>query len=229
MGNNLHDWCIENDKVHLLSEWDTENNAPLTPEQISPKKREKVWWKCKYGHQWAVTIWQRTYRKTGCPYCAGKKAITGVNDLATLAPNLAAEWHPTKNEGLKPSDMACRSAKKVWWKCNQGHEWSATINNRSCGTGCPICSNARKSERLSQYPVKRKGALEEQQPLLAAQWHPVKNEGQSPSEVAVFSNKRAWWLCPDCGHEWSAVIASRSNGRGCPKCGTRRRKPRKSI
>ena len=230
MGNNLHDWCIENDKLHLLSEWDTEKNAPLTPDQIAPKIDKKVWWKCPDGHQWEASIWQRTYRKTGCPYCYGRKVIPGVNDLATLAPDLAAEWNHAKNEGLKPSEVACHSAKKVWWQCKQGHEWVATINNRSYGTGCPTCSNACKIEKLSQHAVRRGGSLSERRPQLAAQWHPFKNEGVSPSAVAAFSSKRVWWLCSDCGHEWSAVVASRSNGRGCPNCAAaRRRKPRKSI
>ena len=40
----------------------------------------------------------------------------GVNDLATKRPDLATEWHPTKNGDLKPTDVAAGSEKKAWWR-----------------------------------------------------------------------------------------------------------------
>ncbi|MCD8196887.1 MAG: zinc-ribbon domain-containing protein, partial [Lachnospiraceae bacterium] len=33
--------------------------------------------------------------------------------------------------------------KKVWWKCENGHEWRATIASRSNGCGCPVCLGRR--------------------------------------------------------------------------------------
>ncbi len=47
------------------------------------------------------------------------KLIVGQNDLATVNPNLAAEWHPSKNGSLLPSQTTAGSNKKVWWlgKC----------------------------------------------------------------------------------------------------------------
>ena len=35
--------------------------------------------------------------------------------------------------------MSNNSNKKVWWKCVKGHEWIASINDRSRGNGCPFC------------------------------------------------------------------------------------------
>ena len=45
----------------------------------------------------------------GCPYCAGRKVLPGFNDLAALRPDLAVQWHPTLNKGLRPS-ASCRRA-----------------------------------------------------------------------------------------------------------------------
>lgn len=39
------------------------------------------------------------------------------------------------------------SGTKVWWRCNQGHEWQATIANRNYGTGCPECYKKQKGQR----------------------------------------------------------------------------------
>ncbi len=54
-------------------------------------------------------------------------------------------------------------------------------------------------------------------PDLAAQWHADKNDPLTPEDVTPGSNKKVWCQCKN-GHEWEAVIASRSMGRGCPEC-----------
>ena len=75
----------------------------------------------------------------GCPYCSGRYAVKGENDLQTVNPTLAKEWNYEKNNGLTPEDVMPNSGQKVWWKCSQGHEWQAKIQDRNNGNGCPIC------------------------------------------------------------------------------------------
>ena len=55
-------------------------------------------------------------------------------------------------------------------------------------------------------------------PETAAEWHPTLNGDLTPDQVGYASNRRAWWLCSTCAHEWSAVINSRGQGAGCPEC-----------
>ena len=69
-----------------------------------------------------------------------KTLIIGENDLATMRPDLALDWHPIKNGDLQPSYVTCGNNKKVWWKCKNGHEWEAVISDRARGNGCPFCS-----------------------------------------------------------------------------------------
>ena len=45
-----------------------------------------------------------------------------------------------------------------------------------------------------------------------------KNNTISPEEVMPGSNKKVWWKCKLCGHEWEAVINNRNRGTGCPNC-----------
>jgi hypothetical protein len=75
----------------------------------------------------------------GCPYCSNKK-VNDENSLGTLNPKLSRQWHPTKNGYLQPNDVTEKSGKRVWWKCNRGHEWKSTIAHRSNGRCCPKCS-----------------------------------------------------------------------------------------
>ena len=107
------------DNAELMKEWDWEANTKegLDPTQLSAQSSQKVWWKCsKCGYEWQTAINKRTYRKHGCLNCSGQVVFPGVNDLATLYPEVAKEWHPTKNGILTPKDIRPKSNKKYWWK-----------------------------------------------------------------------------------------------------------------
>jgi hypothetical protein len=54
-------------------------------------------------------------------------------------------------------------------------------------------------------------------PNLVKEWHPTKNIGVRPGDLTPGSSKKVWWIC-SAGHEWKAVIYSRSRGSGCPLC-----------
>ena len=197
----------------LANEWNYEKNGNLKPEFFSISSGKKVWWKCKHGHEWEAIIAGRN-NGTGCPYCSNRKIIKGYNDLATLNPSLANEWNYAKNCDLKPENFTSNSGKKVWWICEKGHEWQASIANRSYGNNCPYCANKKV---LSGY-----NDLQTVNPNLANEWNYAKNNGSTPKDVSPNSGKKAWWIC-NKGHEWRAVIASRNAGVGCPICDTERK------
>jgi hypothetical protein len=71
------------------------------------------------------------------------------NTLIQIAPTLVKEWHPTANGHLNPMNLEVVYPKKVWWLCNEGHKWQATIKNRISNNDCPICgkeSNSKKDD-----------------------------------------------------------------------------------
>ena len=68
--------------------------------------------------------------------------------LSESHPELAAQWHPTKNGDLTPDAVSGGSRKKIWWICPEGpdHEWQAVLSNRTLnGTGCPCCTGYKVS------------------------------------------------------------------------------------
>ena len=73
--------------------------------------------------------------------------LKGYNDLETLNPKLALEWHPTKNGDCNPSDVMPGSNKKAWWICENGHEWEAMISSRNKGHGCAICYHSKRRNK----------------------------------------------------------------------------------
>lgn len=192
----------------LAAEWHPIKNGELKPYDVMAGAKRKVWWLGKCGHEWEAAIGSRASGR-GCPYCANQKILTGFNDLATVNPKLASEWHPTRNGELTPKDIAAGSNRRVWWICSKGHEWENSVAVRNGGNGCPYCAN--------QIVLKGYNDLATVNPELAAQWHPTKNGEIKPTDVITGSNKKAWWL-GKCGHEWESVIASRCKGVGCPYC-----------
>ena len=115
------------------------------PEDFSSNSNKQVWWVCEKGHEWQAQINSRS-RGTGCPICAGKKVLAGYNDLATKRPDIAEQWHPTKNGELTAQDFTAGSEKKVWWVCSKcGYEWEAQINNRT-STKYALCPMCRKKK-----------------------------------------------------------------------------------
>ena len=123
-------------------------------------------------------------------------------------PELAKQWNPIKNGKLKPHMVTPGSGEKVWWKCDNNHEWLSRICSRNKGSNCPICSGQL---------VHRTTCLSTINPDLSKQWHPIKNGQLTPEDFTSGSGKRVWWLCEN-GHEWESVIANRNNGDGCPYC-----------
>lgn len=200
-------------KPKLATEWHPTKNGSLKPTDVTIGSNKKVWWRCEKGHEWKTAICDRTNGGRNCPVCSGHKVLVGYNDLATLNPSLASEWHPTKNGGLKASDVTCGSDKRVWWQCSKGHEWEAVVSSRKFGYGCPCCAG--------QKVIAGYNDLLTINPSLASEWHPTKNGDLKPTDVMPSSNKKAWWL-GKCGHEWEAVIGSRNSGNGCPYCASQK-------
>ncbi len=183
----------------------------MTPYDVTISAGHNIWWKCEKGHEWRTRIVKRSNRGDKCPYCSGRK-VNKENCLATLNPVLASEWHQEKNDDLTPFDVTLFSNKKVWWKCQKGHEWEAEVSSRAANRGCAYCSGKKASDEYNLAVIN---------PELAAQWHPRKNGDLTPYHVTPNSGKKVWWLC-ESGHEWETSITKR-NGRqcGCPYCSGR--------
>ena len=193
----------------LAKQWNPTKNGNLTPNDVTIGSNKKVWWMCEKGHEWEATINNRSKGKA-CPFCSGRRA-SDENNLKIVNPTLAAQWHPIKNGDLTPNDVLAKSNRKVWWLCENNHEWEAVIHSRSDGNGCPFCAGQRLYIGNSLQTVN---------PDLAKQWHPYKNGTLTPNDVTSSQGVKVWWLC-EKGHEWKVTINSRSKGSMCPFCSGR--------
>lgn len=139
---------LKTKRPELIMEWDYERNFGISPAKVAFRSDRKVWWTCrKCGCSWRARVADRS-AGSGCPACAGKIAVVGQNDLATINPELAAEWDYGKNGNLTPQMVVGGSNKKVWWVCKEcAHSWKADIYSRNTsGHGCPICGRKKKTK-----------------------------------------------------------------------------------
>lgn len=204
----------------LASEWHPTKNSDLTPIQISAKASGKYWWLGECGHEWEDYLHKRANGRD-CRICSGKQFLGGFNDLATVNPSVAAEWHPTKNEDRIPEQFLVTSSMKVWWICSENHEWEALIQSRAVkGIDCPYCTNKKLLVGFNDFATVN--------PSLVSEWHPTKNGDLAPDEFITVSAIKVWWLGV-CGHEWEAHPQSRVRRNGCPKCSRHVSKAEKEI
>ena len=219
----------------IAEQWHPTKNGELTPDQVVPGSRKKVWWYLPYddpvtgkhfNFEWEATLINRTSQKNGCPYLTNDAAWPGYNDLATHYPEIAEQWHPTKNGELTPDQVVPGSGKKVWWYLpyddpvtgkHFNFEWKAVIVTRTfLNIGCPYLTNAAVwpgyNDLATHYPE------------LAAQWHPTKNGGLTPDKVLAGGHKWGWWIMPYDDKEtgkhfdfvWHSGVRSRIKNPDCP-------------
>jgi len=201
---------LETTHPEVAAQWHPTRNGTKTPQDVKAGTGTSFWWLCEDGHEWSAPPANRTLARTGCPYCAGQRAIVGTNDLATTHPEVASLWHPTRNGNLGPHNVMAGTSRKVWWRCTNGHDWTAQPwSLAGLGTRCPVCAGKKV---LAGY-----NDLETVDPELAVEWHPTKNEQLKTRSVSRWSGKKVWWIC-DKGHDWPSTVSNRSIGQGCPVC-----------
>lgn len=199
----------------LAIEFDVELNSPIEVTQIQAGSKPKYWWKCSSGHSFSTTVATRI-KSVGCPICLNKKVLGGYNDLATTNPSIAAKWHPTRNAPLTSSDVVAGSDKKVWWTCDQGHEYESSVYNKCKNPKCPVCSKILLVSGVNDLRSTHAG--------LANQWHPVLNGELRPENVTSINSDLVWWKCPE-GHEYQLQVKLKVKSQGCSVCSNARFMP----
>jgi hypothetical protein len=198
----------------LAGEWHATKNGHRAPDDVKAGSDFEAWWRCTKNkkHAWQARVVTRA-RGAGCPVCAGR-VLTSKTSLGARFPEIATQWHPTKNGDQRPEDVTHRSMRKVWWQCqvHASHVWAAMVYNRTLrGSGCPFCTGSLASVTNS---------LKIRFPAISREWHPTRNGALMPIDVRPFSHRVIWWRCRrDSAHEWKTPVAWRTaKGTGCPAC-----------
>ena len=133
------------------------------------------------------------------------KLIKGINDLNTLYPHIALQWHPTLNGPVLPDSVAAHSNKKFFWLCEKGHTYDSSPDKRVNGEGCPYCNNRRLLVGFND--------LETTYPDIAAEWDYSLNEKKSMACLPWYSRN----LNSICSrtHFFCSAVAAGTGSKGC--------------
>jgi len=204
--NTLDSFACKNEK--LLKEWDYDKNT-VSPFEIYPNSRTKIFWKCEKGHSWHARLDSRNNSRgkgTGCPYCKSRKTNKS-NSFGQLRKDLLKDWDWDKND-IGPFEFSIGSSKKAWWTCSKKHSWRTKINDRVNGTKCPYCQGTK---------INDDNCLANSNKNLMLEWDWDKNK-INPYSISPFSHKKVWWLCNN-KHSWTAEVNQRQSLKtSCPFC-----------
>ena len=182
----------------------------------------------KCSNTWSTTPMSILKTSFGCPECANKilrsklitKNISTSGRFVDLYPDLAKRFDNEKNVDINIQDFSPKSGQYVWWKCDVcGHSWHSKVATVVNSKGnCPQCYRSNMTNNVISYRLNKNGSLADNYPDLLEEWDYDKNIDITPEIITVKSNKKVWWKCKKCGHEWQAKIAKRTSGEGCPYC-----------
>jgi rubrerythrin len=208
---------------NVAKQWHPTKNGYITPDFVSAHTHKDFWWLCPLGHEYLMTVKHKTEQGSQCPICSNHRILPGFNDLQTKRPDIAAEWHPTLNGSLTPSDVMEFSNQKVWWQCPQGHAYQYLISHRTSKVcRCPICTNRQLCVGVNDLCTVN--------PAVASEWDYEKNGDLKPSQFTPISGKRVSWKCSVCGYEWDIKIRDRFIvGHGCQKCAGKKRQETRKV
>lgn len=244
---------LETHAPKLAKEWHPSRNGKTSPKDFTYGSAELVWWQCSRNkkHEWATSIKQRAIGEAGCPFCANRY-VCDDNRLSVQAPEIAAEWHPTKNRiiytdasrgsyfmtlnnFIAPHERANRNKRRlsakdvpvsgrevVWWKCKE----------KGHEWQARISSRTLAGQGCPYCSGRRvianETSLGAKFPALIKQWHPTRNKPLTPFDVAPMTDRAVWWRCHrSANHVWkvevSKITKAFKNGHtGCPFCANRR-------
>lgn len=154
---------------------------------------------------------------TGCPICRGYKIVPGINDLATVCPEVAAML--SSKDKHFATEVGVGSREKMTFVCQDCHQkFSAVIHDvvkaiKHNHTGCPVCKGLQVIPGVNDLKTlapKAAAMLSDKDKYLA-------------TKVSIWSRDEATFICSDCKQEFTTQVstvamATLKNHTGCSVC-----------
>lgn len=191
----------------LVALWHPDNEK--TPQQVSSGSDYRAKWLCSScGQSTEERVYRRAREGRGCPVCRGRVIVAGVNDLATLRPEIAAQFVHDPLGRHNPTTVPVGSKAEFIWRCSScSYEWKTRVSHRTAGRGCPACAGT--------VVVPGNNDLATKFPHIAAE---LDDENYTADRLLPNSNLIVGWKCVK-GHTWKTRVFNRTrDDRGCNTC-----------
>jgi DNA-directed RNA polymerase subunit RPC12/RpoP len=121
----------------------------------------------------------------------------------------------SKNK-LLPEQVAISNGKKFWFDCYTcGHGYEQTPANKTQGDECPYCTNKKLCGNLECTFCLSKSCY-----IYHEIWS--SNNETRPEQVSISNDKKVWFKCNDCPHEYNQTPGNKTHGYGCPYCANKK-------
>jgi hypothetical protein len=217
--------------------WDYEKNGDVKPEDVSKGTHKKFWFKCdNCPHSFIISL-SNLNQGQWCPYCVipSKKRCDGdclfcfnksFSSFEGLTPSGKRKvdcWDYEKNGDVKPDDVAIKSNKKIWFKCDVcPHSFHSLLNNVSSGLWCPFCSSKTLCQRECDFCFQKSFAsFDEVTPVGNKKidcWEIERNGEILPINVFKSSGKIYSFKCDQCYHVFDSPLRDIITGNWCSYC-----------
>lgn len=192
---------------HIASEWHPSFLLTKPPATMPHGSNDYVFWLCGNEHAYWMRLNERITGR-GCPSCTRRRTARSSDSLAITHPHIAAEWHPTRNDDLRPEHFTAGSAHNACWLCPKGHEYWTRIERRAHGYKCKVCSH--------RVLVPNVNDLATTDAKLITEYDTERNSNPASSTFA--GTEKVWWRCRAANHEVLQSVPNRRKTRGCLRC-----------
>lgn len=128
-----------------------------------------------------------------------------------------SKFWSNKNE-KKPNEVALNSHKKFWFDCECGHKFDIQLNNVNIlNRWCSYCANKKLCSESKNCIIcfdKSFASVD-----YSKNWSYRNIE--TPFEVFKNSQKKYWFECPKCEHQYQQNLSHIKRGSTCPYCANR--------
>lgn len=199
--------------------WHPTKNGNIWPRDVAISSGEEYWFHCEdCGHDFCNNL-AKIERGVWCAYCANKKRCDHASCTFCFANSFANSekakyWHPTKNENVKPRDIAAaHSGNKYWFVCEKcNHDFDMVVSSIRRGSWCPYCAHQKRCDELScEFCFNSSFAGCKR----SAFWHPTKNGDVKPRDVAAYSKNKYWFICELCKKDINIQLSDVKAGKWC--------------
>ena len=195
------------------------NKNELKPSQIRKGTDKKYWFNCETcNHEFLIQLNVVT-RGGWCNYCSNRQLCNDDNCILCFDKSFASyeksKYWSNKNE-LKPRQVFKVSAKKYLFNCETcNHEFINNPSHISRGRWCPYCCIPQKQlcGNMNCVDCFQKSFASHEK----VKYWSDKNE-LKPEFVLKKGDKRIWFHCNNCSHDFEKQIKYVSKDGWCPYC-----------
>lgn len=210
-GDNKCLLCVNKSCIIYSDIWSSKNE--IEPYKIFKSTAKKYWFHClTCSHDYEQTPSSKT-RGHGCPYCS-KQKLCGIKECSfclSKSCDVYSNIWSMKNK-IEPYKVSISNGKKYWFFCDKCHHHYEHIPaSKTSGRGCFYCSGRNICGNVDCVYCLKKSCL-----MYEEIWS-SKNE-LPPVKICKSTDKKYWFNCKKCLHDYKQSPANKTKGAGCPYC-----------